>query len=112
MLTLIQIRLACSTALLFSASTAFAQAPEGPMTAHPNTQIQQTPPDVLTKLTARVTLVTTPVTVRDQRGAMIHDLDEQDFLITDNGVPQKLTHFDVGGDPLSIVIVVETSTRI
>jgi hypothetical protein len=82
------------------------------MTPHPNTQIQQTPPDLLTKLTARVTLVTTPVTVRDQRGAMIHDLDEQDFLITDNGVPQKLIHFDVGGDPLSIVIVVETSTRI
>jgi hypothetical protein len=112
MLTLIQIRLACSTALLFSASTAFAQAPEGPMTPHPNTQIQQTPREVLSKLTARVTLVTTPVTVRDQRGAMIHDLAEQDFLITDNGVLQKLIHFDVGGDPLSIVIVVETSTRI
>jgi hypothetical protein len=108
MLTTIQIRLACSTALLFSASTAFAQAPEGPMTPHPNTQIQQTPPEVLTKLRARVTLVT----VRDQRGAMIHDLDQQDFLITDNGVPQRITHFDVGGDPLSIVIVVENSTRI
>jgi len=112
MLTTIQIRLACSAALLFSASTAFAQAPEGPMTRQANTPIQQTPPEVLTKLSARVTLVTTPATVRDQRGAMIHDLDQQDFLVTDNGVPQKITHFDVGGDPLSIVIVVETSTRI
>ena len=112
MLTTIQIRLACSTALLFSASTAFAQAPEGPMTRQANTPIQQTPPEVLTKLTARITLVTTPATVRDQRGAMIHDLDQQDFLVTDNGVPQKIMHFDVGGDPLSIVIVVETSTRI
>src|SRR5207249_8050068 len=104
MLTTIQMRLACSTALLFSASAAFAQAPEGPQAPLPGTQIQQTPPEILNKLTARVTLVTTPVTVRDLRGAMIHDLDQQDFLVTDNGVPQKLTHFDVGGDPLSIVI--------
>jgi len=82
------------------------------MAPRPNTQIQQTPPAVLSKLTARVTLVTTPVTVRDSRGAVIHDLDQQDFLVTDNGVAQKIIHFEVGGDPLSIVIVVETSTRV
>jgi hypothetical protein len=98
--------------LLLIPSAAFAQAPEGPQAPLPNTQIQQTPPEVLTKLTARVTLVTAPVTVRDQRGAMVHNLDQEDFLVTDNGVPQKITHFDVGGDPLSIVIVAETSTRI
>src|SRR5262249_42286900 len=88
------------------------QAPEGPQTPRPGTQIQQTPPEVLNKLTARITLVTAPVTVRDQSGAMIHNLDEQDFLITDNGAPQKITHFEIGGDPLSIVVAVETSTRI
>jgi VWFA-related protein len=82
------------------------------MAPHPGTQIQQTPPEVLAKLTARVTLVTTPVTVRDQGGAMIHNLDQQDFLITDNDAPQKITHFEVGGDPVSIVVAVETSTRI
>jgi hypothetical protein len=98
--------------VLFASSPLFAQAPEGPMAPHPGTQIQQTPPEVLAKLTARVTLVTTPVTVRDQSGAMIHNLDQQDFLITDNDAPQKITHFEVGGDPLSVVIAVETSTRI
>jgi hypothetical protein len=98
--------------VLFAGSPLFAQAPEGPMAPHPGTQIQQTPPEVLAKLTARVTLVTTPVTVRDQSGAMIHNLDQQDFLITDNDAPQKITHFEVGGDPLSVVIAVETSTRI
>jgi VWFA-related protein len=82
------------------------------MTPHPGAQIQQTPPEVLAKLTARVTLVTTPVTVRDQTGAMIHSLDQPDFVITDNGAPQKITHFEIGGDPLSIVVAVETSTRI
>jgi VWFA-related protein len=32
--------------------------------------------------------------------------------VTDNGVPQKITHFDLGGDPLSLVFLVETSSRI
>jgi VWFA-related protein len=43
---------------------------------------------------------------------MIHDLDQQDFLVTDNGVPQKITHFDAGGDPISLVVVVEASDRL
>jgi len=94
------------------AATALAQAPEGPMTPRPGTQIQAAPPEALAKITARVTLVNTPVTVRDSKGAMIHDLDQQDFVITDNGVRQKITHFDVGGDPISLVVVVETSSRV
>src|SRR4030095_10979457 len=104
----------CLTAglVLFASSPLLAQAPEGPMAPHPGTQIQQTPPEVLAKLTARVTLVTTHVTVRAQSGATIHNLGQHDFLITDNDAPQKITHFEVGGDPLSVVIAVETSTRI
>ena len=97
--------------LLFAHSL-FAQAPEGPLPPRPGTQIQATPPEALAKLTARVTLVNTPVTVRDSHGAMIHDLDEEDFRVTDNGIPQTITHFDIGGDPISLVVVVETSTRI
>jgi VWFA-related protein len=89
-----------------------AQAPEGPLPPTPGAQIQPTPPEALTKITARVTVVSTPVTVRDSNGAMIHDLEQQDFVITDNGVPQQITHFDVGGDPISLVIIVETSSRI
>lgn len=94
------------------ACSVWAQAPEGPMQPRPGTQIQATPPEALAKLTARVTLVNTPVTVRDGSGRMIHDLQQEDFQITDNGVPQKIAHFDVGGDPLSIVIVVEASSRV
>jgi VWFA-related protein len=43
---------------------------------------------------------------------MVHTLDIKDFHVTDNGVSQKITHFDMGGDPLSLVILVETSSRI
>jgi len=96
----------CSTPSLL------AQAPEGPQAPRPGTQIQATPPEALAKLTARVTLVNTPVTVRDARGTMIHNLEQQDFVITDNGVPQKITHFEIGGDPISVVIVIETSSRV
>ena len=108
-----------STALAFAvlwcsicAQSVVAQAPEGPLPPPPGTKIQPTPPEALAKISARVTLVNTPVTVRDASGAMLHDLDENDFVITDNGVPQKITHFDVGGDPISLVILVETSSRV
>jgi VWFA-related protein len=57
-------------------------------------------------------LVNEPVTVRDAKGAMVHDLQVSDFQVTDNGVPQTITQFDVGGDALSLVIVVETSSRV
>ena len=53
-----------------------------------------------------------PVTVRNAKGDMVHDLDAKDFRITDNGVEQKILHFDLGGDPVSVVILIETSSRI
>jgi VWFA-related protein len=56
--------------------------------------------------------VNTPITVRDSRGQMIHTLDAKDFRVTDNGVPQHILHFDMGGDPLSLVVLVETSLRV
>jgi VWFA-related protein len=72
--------------------------------------VQQPPPEA--RLKVRVSLVNTPVTVRDGKGQMIHDLDAGNFVVTDNGVTQKITHFDLGGDPLSVVILMETSSRI
>jgi VWFA-related protein len=89
-----------------------AQAPEGPIAPEPGTVVQQPPPEVQARLKVRVSLVSTPVTVRDGNGQMIHDLDAKNFLVTDNGVAQTITHFDLGGDPLSLVILIETSSRI
>src|ERR1700738_4141561 len=91
---------------------ALAQAPEGPIAPQPGIAVQQPPPEVEARLKVRVSLVNTPVTVRDGRGQMIHDLDARNFMVTDNGVAQKITHFDLGGDPLSVVILMETSSRI
>jgi VWFA-related protein len=104
--------LSCAALLLLLGAAGFGQAPEGPMAPVPGTRVQPTPPEVLAKLTARVTLVTTPVTVRDSRGIMVHSLDREDFVVRDNGVDQKITHFEVGGDPVSIAVVVETGSHI
>lgn len=93
-----------------SACSLAAQSPSGPISPQAGTAIQQAPPQP--KIGVRVALVNTPVTVRNSKGQMIHTLDIKDFHVTDNGVSQKITHFDMGGDPLSLVILVETSSRI
>jgi VWFA-related protein len=87
---------------------AWAQAPEGPMIPQPGVPIQKGPAPIK----IRSVLVNTPVTVRNEKGEMVHDLEESDFRITDNGALQKITHFNLGGDPISLVVVVETSSRI
>lgn len=94
---------------LTAAATLLAQAPTGPLPPRPGAPVQQ-PPKNETKV--QVALVTTPVTVRDSRGVMVHDLEAKNFQLTDNGVPQKISHFDLGGDPISLVILVQTSSRI
>src|SRR5215469_11482134 len=95
--------------MIFVGTRANAQSPVGPITPTPNTPIQQAPPESQAKVKVQVSLVNTPVTVRDSKGQMIHDLDPNEFVVTDNGVPQKITHFDIGGDPISLVILLETS---
>lgn len=40
------------------------------------------------------------------------DLSQKNFQVFDDGKPQVITHFDQGGDPLSIVLVIETSSRV
>ena len=90
---------------------ALAQAPSGPIPPKPGAEVQQAPKD-MPKVKVQVALVNTPVTVRDARGEMVHDLEARDFQIADNGVTQQISHFDMGGDPISLVILMETSSRI
>jgi VWFA-related protein len=93
-------------------SMLFAQAPQGPLPPTSGTVIQQAPATSERKIESRVTLVNTPVTVRNSAGEMVTSLEAKDFHITDQGIPQKITHFDVGGDPVSLVVLYETSSRL
>ncbi len=105
------ISIALLLVLTLAGILARAQAPSGPISPKPGVEVQQAPKD-MPKVRVQVALVSTPVTVRDARGEMVHDLEARDFLIADNGVAQKISHFDLGGDPISLVILIETSSRI
>jgi VWFA-related protein len=92
--------------------SAWGQSPTGPLPPKPGVEIQQPPKDMQAKVKVQVSLVNTPVTVRNGRGDMVHDLEARDFQITDNGVAQQISHFDLGGDPISMAILLQTSSRI
>ena len=94
---------------LFAAGALLAQAPTGPLPPKPGVPVQQPPKN---EIKVQVALVTTPVTVRDSRGDMVHNLEAKDLRVTDQGIAQKISHFDLGGDPISLVILVETSSRL
>jgi VWFA-related protein len=99
-----------SFVILVWAGPVAAQSTSGPIAPQPGAAIQQPPPQA--KIRVSVALVNTPVTVRDSKGQMVNTLDSKDFRVTDNGVQQRILHFDMGGDPLSLVVLVETSSRV
>jgi len=98
--------------LALSGVSALAQSPSGPLPPKPGVEVQLPPSSTQAKVKVRVALVNTPVTVRNGRGDMVHDLEAGNFQVTDNGVAQQISHFDLGGDPISMVILIETSSRI
>jgi VWFA-related protein len=102
---------------LVATNVALAQGPSGPIPPKPGQAVQKPPQGAQQKpldqsIRVRVNLVNTPVVVRDARGELVLDLEENNFRVFDNGVRQKLESFDMGGEPLSVVIVMETSSRI
>jgi VWFA-related protein len=56
--------------------------------------------------------VIAPVTVLDKRGGAVLDLAQKDFHLFDNGVEQTIHHWDLGGDPVTVALVIETSSHI
>jgi VWFA-related protein len=60
-------------------------------------------------LTVRSTLVMVPVLVTTKTGKVVFELTADDFVVTDNGVPQHFTlDQETGSQPLALAIVVET----
>jgi len=109
--------LALAFGLLGPARQARAQqAPAGPLPPRPGAPIKPAPvPNVLQpppQIHVQVTAVSLPVTVRDRQGDLALNLSERDFRVYDNGAIQQLSHFSVGGDPLNVVLIAETSSRI
>ncbi len=88
----------------------FAQSqPAGPIRVAPGVQVQKQNPQVLR---IPVNVVTLPVAVATKSGQAVLNLTQKDFEIFDDHKPQQIIRFDQGGDPLSIVLVLETSSRV
>jgi VWFA-related protein len=101
---------ALAAVLAVMPALAVAQAPPGGIKPNPSLPIQQGAPQQ--PIRVKVEVVSAPVVVRDAQGEMVTDLDELNFRIFDNGVQQRIEHFDLGGDALSVVLLVETSSRV
>ncbi|MBI2819703.1 MAG: VWA domain-containing protein, partial [Acidobacteria bacterium] len=56
--------------------------------------------------------VTVPVTVTDSDGEFVTDLNPGDFRLRDEGGDQRIENFELSWEPVSMVVVVETSTRV
>jgi VWFA-related protein len=95
--------------LWLAAAPAFAQSASGPARPAPAAPAEQAPAKIIGPT---VQLVTTPVTVKDSRGELVLDLTAANFRVFDNKVEQTIETVDQGGDPVSAVLVFETSSRI
>jgi VWFA-related protein len=84
-------------------------APPTPAQEFP-TQVPSAPPSQPGfTITTRSTLVLVPALVKTKSGAVVYTLKADDFTLTDNGVPQKLTlEEDTGDQPLALVVLIET----
>jgi VWFA-related protein len=60
----------------------------------------------------KVQVVNAPVAARDSKNREILDLQKEDFTIFDNKVKQTIEAFDLAGEPLSTVLILETSSRV
>jgi len=69
---------------------------------------QPAPPPQDSVFTSQTTNVIVPALVRTADGKLVYTLQADDFLLTDDGVPQKLTlERESGSEPLALVIVIE-----
>jgi VWFA-related protein len=78
-------------------------SPASEVVAQTAPQASQTP-----SFSTHSSLVVVPALVRSKAGSLVYTLTADDFVLADNGVPQKLTlEQDTGGEPLALVVAIE-----
>jgi VWFA-related protein len=78
-----------------------------PQKAAPPDQSPSTPP---TTIAVDARLVNLPVVVRDKKGALIQNLNKDDFTLQVDGKPQTIRYFDKDTNlPLTLGLLVDTS---
>jgi VWFA-related protein len=62
------------------------------------------------KFSASVNVVNVLASVRDQKGKVVHDLTQDEFIIQEDGHPQTIRYFSQQGDlPLTLGLLIDTS---
>jgi VWFA-related protein len=100
--------LAALAGILVLATGAHSQGSQARPTGPAPENATQQPPEATIHL--RVALVNAPVVVTDTNGEPVLDLEKSSFRVLDNGVEQTIEALDLGGEPLSVVFVFETSS--
>ena len=73
-------------------------------------QVQNPPGMGTPRYHVNVRLVNVFVNVTDQNGAPVGGLTQNDFVLTEDGVPQKISYFERQTDmPLSLILAIDTS---
>jgi VWFA-related protein len=96
-------------AVMPTAMLLLGQAPSTPIMREPDRPASEAQESRIRRL---VLSVNVPVTVMNAKGELVSNLEAKDFRVTDNGVPQKIMYLDLEPTPLSMVFLVETSSRI
>jgi VWFA-related protein len=116
-------KLAVATlALALLAGVGRAQAPEGPQGGQqqqpPPRQQEQTPAPQQQKpqesgasIAVEVPVVTLDVIAATQHGDILTGLKKENFRVLDNGAPQTITSFGATDAPITIVMLMEFSSR-
>jgi VWFA-related protein len=93
------------TTVFVAAPVSFAQTPA----PTPNVQSPSDSNLPTASITMSSSLVVVPALVRTKSGELIYTLTASDFILTDNGVVQKLRlEQDTGTQPLAMVIIAQT----
>ncbi|HKM79579.1 MAG TPA: VWA domain-containing protein [Candidatus Acidoferrum sp.] len=112
---------AVTTTMLLLGSGLAAQAPEGPQNASPPqanpaptpkpAAPQQKPQEGGVTISVEVPVVTLDVVATNSNGDLITGLKKENFRVLEDGVPQTITNFGAGEAPITIVILLEFSSR-
>src|SRR5258706_2254519 len=116
--------LASCLVLPLAENSVFAQAPTGPQGgAPPPSQQQQNPasqkpptdaappPQAGVTIAVDVPIVAVDVVATTQHGDIIPGLKKENFRILDDGVPQTITNFSPTEAPITMVLLLEFSSR-
>ena len=80
--------------------------------AQAQTTAEPTNPEQTTTITVRSNLVLVPALVKTKSGENVFELTASDFLLTDNGVPQKIRmEPDNDAQPVALVVVMQTGAQ-